>query len=184
MDLDKPIDGWLTPIEGIVLTHLAEQCRSGCIVNIGCAYGRSVQYLCERATVPVYAIDLLLTPELKIYGSICVKKPRLIEGDSHDLDVVGAVVEPIELLFIDGDHSIEGAYLDCLNWIPKVQSGGYVVIHDVFYDQIDDPCKCPDVLTGVEKFIGENDRFKRYERFNFINTKWSRVDTCMILQKE
>lgn len=182
MNIDKPIDGWLTPIEGIVLTHLAEQCRSGCIVNIGCAFGRSVQYLCERATVPVYAIDLLLTPDLMIFKNEVTRKPILIEGDSRNREVVGMVSEPIELLFIDGDHSIDGATDDFLNWIPKVQSGGYVVIHDVFHDQVDVPCKCPEVILAVNRVFGDYEWFKRYERFEFMIVKWFRVDTCMILQ--
>lgn len=182
MDLNKPINGWLTPIEGIVLTHLAEQCRSGCIVNIGCAWGRSVQYLCERASVPVYAIDLALTKELIEFRNEVTRKPILIEGDSKDNTVMDRVEEPIELLFIDGDHSVEGAMADFCNWIPKVQSGGYVVIHDVFHNQIETPCKCPEVILAIGRVLGDFRDFKKYERFEFMTTVWSRVDTMMILQ--
>jgi predicted O-methyltransferase YrrM len=183
MDLDKPIDGWLTPMEGIVLTHLAEQCRNGCIVNIGCAFGRSVQYLCERATVPVYAIDLMLTPELIEFRNEVTRKPILIEGDSLDQEVIDMVVEPIELLFIDGDHTVENTSLDILNWVPKVQSGGYVVIHDVFWDQINEPCRCPEVMLAVKRSIDFED-FVKFERLEFMDTLYSRVDTCMIFQKK
>jgi cephalosporin hydroxylase len=182
MELDLPIDGWLTPIEGIVLEHLGEQCRDGCIVNIGCAFGRSVQYLNKRASVPVYAIDLLITPELKEYVGWVTRKPILIEGDSLDHEVIDKVVEPIEVLFIDGDHTVENASLDILNWVPKVQRGGYVVIHDVFWDQINEPCRCPEVMLAVKRSIDYED-FVKYERFEFMDTLYSRVDTCMIFQK-
>ena len=183
MDLDKNIDGWLTPMEGIVLTHMAEQCRSGCIVNIGCAFGRSMQYICERANVPVYGIDLFITPDLIEYKDRITRKPILIEGDSLDRGIIERIIEPIELLFIDGDHTVENASLDILNWVPKVQSGGYVVIHDVFWDQIAEACRCPEVILAVKRSIDYED-FVKFSRFEFMDTLYSRVDTCMIFQKK
>ena len=38
--------------------------------------------------------------------------------------------EPIDLLFVDGDHSYEGAKLDIDSWLPHLKQGGYVVFHD------------------------------------------------------
>lgn len=182
MNLDLEINGWLTPIEGIVLEHLAEQCRSGCIVNIGVAFGRSMQYICKRATVPVYGIDLVLTPDILEYRQTAVRKPILIEGDSLDPEVIDSITEPIELLFIDGDHTIENASFDIRNWVPKVQSGGYVVVHDVFWDQINTPCRCPEVIHAVNRTISIDD-FVKYDRFEFLDTLWSRVDTMMVFKK-
>ena len=37
---------------------------------------------------------------------------------------------PIDLLFIDGDHSIEGCDFDYLNYSPGLKSGGYLLFHD------------------------------------------------------
>ncbi len=36
----------------------------------------------------------------------------------------------IDLLFIDGDHSVEGATYDFDNYGPHVKTGGYVLFHD------------------------------------------------------
>ena len=38
---------------------------------------------------------------------------------------------PIELLFIDGDHSLEGAAADAEIWLPRLMAGGTVLMHDV-----------------------------------------------------
>ena len=37
---------------------------------------------------------------------------------------------PIEVLFIDGDHSYEGAKADFERWSAFVQPGGHVLFHD------------------------------------------------------
>ena len=38
--------------------------------------------------------------------------------------------EPIDLLFIDGDHSYEGVTVDLKAYLPKVKSGGMLLLHD------------------------------------------------------
>ena len=38
---------------------------------------------------------------------------------------------PVELLFIDGDHSYEAVRLDAALWLPKLVEGGIVMFHDV-----------------------------------------------------
>jgi len=38
---------------------------------------------------------------------------------------------PVELLFVDGDHSTEGATRDAGLWLPRVLSEGVVMFHDV-----------------------------------------------------
>src|SRR5260370_17370010 len=60
-DLANATGGWLSPAEGDLLFHLASQCRSGCIVEIGSFQGKSITYLAAGseagASVPVYSID-------------------------------------------------------------------------------------------------------------------------------
>lgn len=41
---------------------------------------------------------------------------------------------PLSLLFIDGGHGAESARLDYQGWVPRLASGGLLVIHDVFTD--------------------------------------------------
>jgi hypothetical protein len=48
-------------------------------------------------------------------------------GDANAVDVDG----PLDFVFIDGDHSYQGAKQDHLRWGRKVRKGGYVVHHDM-----------------------------------------------------
>lgn len=41
---------------------------------------------------------------------------------------------PLSLVFIDGGHSFEAAYSDYLTWACHIQSNGFLVIHDIFFD--------------------------------------------------
>jgi len=45
--------------------------------------------------------------------------------------------QPLDLLFIDGGHGHEVAWADYEHWTPKVTSGGWLLIHDVFPDPAD-----------------------------------------------
>lgn len=60
----------------------------------------------------------------------------LIQADSHDprtRDQATAVLagRPLDMLFIDGDHSLEGVTADFELWSPLVRPGGHVVFHDI-----------------------------------------------------
>lgn len=61
---------------------------------------------------------------------------RLIRGDSHAPDTLEKVKaalggEPLDLLFIDGDHSYAGVSRDLADYGPLVRDGGIVAMHDV-----------------------------------------------------
>ncbi|WP_239404649.1 class I SAM-dependent methyltransferase [Frankia sp. Cj3] len=60
----------------------------------------------------------------------------VIFGDSHADDVRNTLVgvlgnEPIDLLFIDGDHTYEGVRQDYEMYSPLVRPGGVIAFHDV-----------------------------------------------------
>jgi len=59
----------------------------------------------------------------------------LLRGNSHDRRVrdrcAEAVGGPIDLVFIDGDHSYEGCRADVEMYGPLVRPGGLVVLHDI-----------------------------------------------------
>lgn len=44
---------------------------------------------------------------------------------------------PLALLFIDGGHGTEPAHRDYATWVPWVEQGGLLVIHDVFPNPAD-----------------------------------------------
>lgn len=42
----------------------------------------------------------------------------------------------VDLVFIDGDHSYEGAKGDIMAWLPNVKTGGILALHDYHKDEL------------------------------------------------
>jgi predicted O-methyltransferase YrrM len=89
---------------------------------------------------------------------------REIVGNSHDLTVVGQVEGPFDLIIIDGDHSYTGCMTDVNAYLPFLNSGGVVVLHDT--QQTQWGCEVPLVMEKLRhdprvKFIGEYISTKR-----------------------
>jgi hypothetical protein len=59
------------------------------------------------------------------------------QGTSHQHAV--GFQEPIDLLFLDGDHSYDAVRQDFADWAPKVRPGGFLVMHDVVHPVHDGP---------------------------------------------
>lgn len=60
-----------------------------------------------------------------------------VQADSHSPATVERVQgaldsQPIDFLFIDGDHTYEGVRADWLAWSPLVRPGGLVAFHDTW----------------------------------------------------
>jgi predicted O-methyltransferase YrrM len=55
---------------------------------------------------------------------------ELAVGDSRAYDTTGLATD---VLFIDGDHSYEGARADYEHWLPTVKPGGHIVFHDDYH---------------------------------------------------
>lgn len=43
----------------------------------------------------------------------------------------------LSMVFIDGGHSFEAAHTDFVTWAPHLMAGGFLVIHDIFFDPRD-----------------------------------------------
>lgn len=73
----------------------------------------------------------------------------LVVGDSRTVELPES---GLDLLFIDGDHSYEGAARDLARWAPLVRPGGHVVLHDAVdtggYGNV-----YPGVARAVEEFM-------------------------------
>jgi methyltransferase family protein len=60
---------------------------------------------------------------------------RLARGYSTDPDVLATLSqEKFHLVYVDGDHTYEGASKDVLNFGPKVVPGGWLVMDDAGFD--------------------------------------------------
>jgi hypothetical protein len=53
------------------------------------------------------------------------------QGFSHEL--AASWRQPIDLLFVDGDHSYAAVRQDFEDWAPRIRAGGYLALHDVVH---------------------------------------------------
>lgn len=69
-----------------------------------------------------------------------------LRRDSHSPDTLAEVRgllagRPIDLLFIDGDHSYEGVRADFMTYGPLVRKGGLIVLHDIVVNPTHPDCR-------------------------------------------
>ena len=103
------------------------------IVEIGTAQGGSA-YLFATSTkarnVSIYTYDI--SPSREAFKNLKGLNVHIVAKSS----TTGAKEwpkkcgQPIDLLFIDGSHTLENVYLDFVSWIPYVRAGGKILFHD------------------------------------------------------
>lgn len=67
--------------------------------------------------------------------------------------------EPIDFLYIDGDHTIDGCYKDFMLFYPHVSVGGYIVLHDIYPEF----CGWDGPRYVIDKFIKNSPHFDLLE---------------------
>jgi predicted O-methyltransferase YrrM len=104
------------------------------VVEIGCDAGGTL-WAWTRIAQRVIGVDL---PQSSFSSGRTLDShgATMILGNSHDVQTWDRLVtelngEWIDLLFIDGDHTYEGARLDWEMYSPLVAPGGIVAFHDV-----------------------------------------------------
>jgi cephalosporin hydroxylase len=139
--------------------------RPKVLVEIGTAKGGTL-YLHALAADPnatIISVDLPAGlygggyPEWKthLFRRIIGRGPTIhfVRADSHSPDTVAHVKSllggrPIDVLFIDGDHSYAGVATDFRMYRPLVRPGGLIGLHDILENRYD-----PDIQ--VAKFWSE-----------------------------
>jgi len=155
------LQGWIDDKEGEVLRREIERVPEGGIyLEIGVAWGKSLSTVCYYAhpSINIWGIDTLNWKE-KREGNMAKLgvsgRATFIEGDSQQEAMRWE--DPIDLLFIDGDHNYYGITKDLLSWIPFVKHGGRIVLHD--YDKTS-----PGIMTAVHEFIYPHNAYKDFEQ--------------------
>jgi len=147
------IEGFLSPLEAAMLYSFASRLsRDGLIVEIGSWKGRSTYCLArglrsgrivaidpfdasgDADSVATYGnnsgrLPLRCQFAKNMYRSGVLHKIELKHGCSNMF--VGTVSD-IDFLFIDGDHSIDGAKFDYMNYACHLEFGGYLAFHDYY----------------------------------------------------
>lgn len=125
------VPGWLTNDEEGLLKAYAEAVPAdGCIVNIGVEFGRSLATLTKFSSTiaEVVGVDktMLVAASRNMDEAGLSGRYQLIEADSQTMKFDTL----IDLIFIDGDHSVRGVERDIMKWTPRMKVGGIVVFHD------------------------------------------------------
>jgi predicted O-methyltransferase YrrM len=161
---NKDFKGFMAEKEAFRLYELArEAARHGPCLEIGSYCGRSAAYLglgCRETGGILFSIDHhegseeqqkgqeYFDPELlnpatgRIDTFSCFRRTiRELSLDDTVIPIVSSSkivarfwTTPLSLIFIDGGHSFEAVSTDYNNWISHLLPGGYLIIHDVFFD--------------------------------------------------
>lgn len=126
------------------LLQRVEEVRPERICEIGGKAGGTIGLFMSAAAAGArgLSIDLSYSPQ-SIAGIEMLASPgtriRCLRADSHDSATLAYVADwlgggQIDLLFIDGDHSLEGVNADYEMYAPFVRKGGIIAFHDIVPD--------------------------------------------------
>jgi predicted O-methyltransferase YrrM len=189
------IDGWLTVDEAIALFELARTLphERPLAVEIGCWQGKS-SVVIARGLRGKNAPRLVCIDPLDASGDPAsageyarragAQQAPLRQAFEHNLLAAGvrdivdvrqglshalapAFAEPIDLLFIDGDHAHDAVARDYRDWAPKIRPGGFLCLHDVVHAVHDGPRRVVDEIVRREPFWVE----QRYVDSMFVARK-------------
>ncbi len=139
---------WQVPSEFLQMQKRVLAAKPAVILEIGTAKGATLLGWCRIASSKVISVDLPGGihgggyPAIKqsLYREFVADRPEvslhLIQADSHAPATRKLAEEklegsPIDVLFIDGDHSYAGVRADFELWSPLVRPGGLVLFHDI-----------------------------------------------------
>jgi FkbM family methyltransferase len=150
------INPWQVPSELHRFANIVATLRPKKVMEIGTFKGGTLCVLCRLSspTADIISVDL---PGGKFGGgynamrsflfrSFCKlsQTMHLIRGDSHaneTLTRVKSIIQSLDILFIDGDHTYEGVKRDFFAYSPLVRTGGVVAFHDIVEHPKDSGCE-------------------------------------------
>jgi cephalosporin hydroxylase len=139
------------PTEAIAMMEAVEEMRPRTVLEIGTAWGGTLFLLSRAAASDALLISVDL-PGGKFGGELVkfhsirrwilkrIVLPgqalRFVRADSHKEETLKTVkrllkARPLEILFIDADHSYDGVKRDFEMYSPLVAAGGLVIFHDI-----------------------------------------------------
>ncbi len=163
-DLLHGIKGFMDDDEAMQLYNIAlKASKNGPVLEIGSYCGKSAYIIgsaCEQNSSTLFSIDHhkgseeqqqgeeyfdyeLFDSKLSRVNTFPFFQQTIVQTGLENTIVpivAGSSVAgrmwktPVSMLFIDGGHSFEAVYEDFLTWACHIQSKGFLVIHDIFFD--------------------------------------------------
>ena len=172
-----------TENEKKAISKYAANCK--CAVEIGVYEGVNTINIAKEISsdATLYAIDPFVKGRLGIcyYEKIArmlVKKNKVAGKikfiTAYSSGAAPMVPSEIDFIFIDGDHSLEGIKQDWALYAGKVQTGGYMLLHDTVV-----PAHDPAVAALGSHQYFESD-IKSDPRFSIVDT----VDSLSVLKRK
>lgn len=126
-------------------------------LEIGAYAGGSACLMLQRPKTTVISIDIgnPIHPEVVLQNTSKFNKHEnsytYILGNSQDPQIINRVSQvPVDVLFIDGDHSYFGVWADYLNYFKLVKPNGYIV-----FDDYNDFNHSPMVKSAVDHIVNQ-----------------------------
>lgn len=119
------------------------------IINVGPGAGTSAIAMCEaRPDCTIYSVGLENSLYERERGIEFAERCQLVQLDGGSLHVAQAWWRgPVDLVFIDAEHTYEACKADFVAWDQLLRIGGFMIFHD----------NNPAVFPGVVKVLEEVD---------------------------
>jgi predicted O-methyltransferase YrrM len=142
------------------LDLLVQESR-GTVMEIGVRWGVSTACFLLGAAQRVFSVDL--NPRCAGHYAND-KRWRFVEANSKDDrdDVRRTVLGPVDVLFIDGDHSYEGLTNDLVSYHDLVKKGGTILVHDVAPQHVPTPQEVAEGWPGAYTTAAWEDFLARF----------------------
>ncbi len=154
------------------------------IVEIGVFEGFTTRFIADRASpgTIIYGVDPFFGGRLRVsWGEKItrhVAKRHLASGrvrliKSFSTETRDAIPKTVDLVFIDGDHSLDGIKADWAHWKERVVSGGIIALHDTLL--------MPDKPDGYS--LGSIEYFRDHILHDLTFDLVNQTDSLSILRK-
>lgn len=107
--------------------------------EIGCLDGFSTAIILEASNLHLTSVDPFIPDSME--ASLIGKKERVLENtepwkdrftliEGYSYQVVVSWQQPLDFLFLDGDHTFAAVQRDYVEWTPFIKPGGLLAMHD------------------------------------------------------
>jgi predicted O-methyltransferase YrrM len=114
--------------EGALLYKFCKKVADGNLLEIGRKYGGSTVLMSASLNRGhLYSLDIAMNSDVEKNVGSYKNKVTFITADSKEIEWK----LPLDLVFIDGDHSYSGVKSDIKKYHKYVKDNGYIVFHDI-----------------------------------------------------
>lgn len=160
--MDRVLHGWCSYQKASVLIDIIFACKPKVIVEIGVWAGKSLvpmgYALKQIGSGKIYGIDPW-DPEASVRGLIHEVNETFWKRADHEIifhrlasqipqfgledqielirstSLEAPLIQEIDVLHIDGNHSDEASYIDVTKWVPLVKKGGWIIFDDIDWQE-------------------------------------------------